>query len=269
MREILEKLSLRNVAGRTQAGRGFYNAIERLKPAPLPRANHSIFALSVDETVEAMSRHALASSFCLPEQMAERLACFAEAAELKHESLADRFYLYQLDQQRFRSLPLAYVDQPLASLDVQLLTEDPFFHAVFERYLGFAPKGVEARIWFSFANVEASESQRRAHNQTIDYHYDAGFGKTTFFYASFYLSDVDLAAGPHSLFLGSHKRKRLDWLFRSARRSREELIAFYGEQSEKTLIGPAGTGFLEDASCFHRAAIPTSKNRLILQLRFY
>ena len=40
------------------------------------------------------------------------------------------------------------------------------------------------------------------------------------------------------------------------------------ELAIQLIEGPAGTGFFEDASCFHKALIPTSGERLMLQVRY-
>jgi hypothetical protein len=66
----------------------------------------------------------------------------------------------------------------------------------------------------------------------------------------------------------SHKRKPLRMLFGSARASQEAVYRQYGRENEITIEGPAGTGFVQDTSCFHRASPPTRGDRLMLAIRF-
>jgi len=56
-------------------------------------------------------------------------------------------------------------------------------------------------------------------------------------------------------------------LFHSAVQTDEAVIAYYGKENEITIEGPAGFGFVQDSSCYHKALAPISDNRLMLQLR--
>ena len=42
----------------------------------------------------------------------------------------------------------------------------------------------------------------------------------------------------------------------------------YGPEAERLIEGPAGSGFLEDTSCYHKALAPVSADRLMLQFRY-
>jgi hypothetical protein len=42
----------------------------------------------------------------------------------------------------------------------------------------------------------------------------------------------------------------------------------FGLENEITIEGPAGPGFVQDTSCYHRATPPTHADRLILAVRF-
>ncbi len=74
--------------------------------------------------------------------------------------------------------------------------------------------------------------------------------------------------GAHALIAGSSRRKRLGHLLGSARLSDAEAWQTYGRDAERTIEGPAGSGFLEDASCYHKALPPETGDRLMLQLRY-
>ena len=87
--------------------------------------------------------------------------------------------------------------------------------------------------------------------------------------ACFYITPVlDEFSGPHLTIKGSHKRKPLWMLLKSGRLSDEKVYAYYGKDNEIEIKGKAGFGFFEDPSCFHKVKVPTSQNRLLLQIRY-
>jgi hypothetical protein len=66
----------------------------------------------------------------------------------------------------------------------------------------------------------------------------------------------------------SHKRKPLRMLLGSASASEARVYKQFGIENEITIEGPAGTGFVQDTSCYHRATPPTHGDRLMLAVRF-
>lgn len=68
---------------------------------------------------------------------------------------------------------------------------------------------------------------------------------------------------------GSHTRKPLTWLIGSARKSDAQIASRYTSSDVLTIEGPAGTGFLEDTSCYHKALPPLERMRLLLQIRYH
>ncbi|MFN6567627.1 hypothetical protein [Dendronalium sp. ChiSLP03b] len=51
-------------------------------------------------------------------------------------------------------------------------------------------------------------------------------------------------------------------------RTDREVLNSYSHEDVLTICGEAGSGFIEDPYCFHKATRPLLKDRLILQLRF-
>jgi hypothetical protein len=148
---------------------------------------------------------------------------------------------------------------------VRAIASDAFLYKAASLFLGYRPRQVSSWLFWSLAN-QLSADQRRAAYQTIDYHYDVdGFN---FMYANFYLLDTTARNGAHALIAGSSRRKRFGHLLGIARLSDAEAFQTYGREAERTLEGPAGFGFLEDASCYHKALPPESGDRLMLQLRY-
>ncbi|MDB4453818.1 hypothetical protein OAG46_00415 [Planctomycetota bacterium] len=140
---------------------------------------------------------------------------------------------------------------------------DPLVFDVARRFLGYRPREVSTWLFWSLAN-DMSPSHRQSF-QTVDFHYDVdGFN---FLYLNFYITATDRSSGAHGLIPGSHRGKSLRHLLGSARRSDSETASVYGPSAEAVIEGPAGYGFFEDASCFHRAHIPADSDRLMLQLR--
>ena len=121
-------------------------------------------------------------------------------------------------------------------------------------------------INWSFASDFSDEEKRQLRHHVIDYHYD--FGGYNFVYASFYISDTDRYSGAHVMMKRSHNRKPLRMLLGSAFASEARVRKQFGIENEITIEGPAGTGFVQDTSCYHRATPPTHGDRLMLAVRF-
>lgn len=190
-------------------------------------------------------------------------------------------------QGQARSLPLHVGDKPVGTYStlselrgkfaivtvqdssklsmIRAIAGDEFLYKAASLFLGYRPRQVSSWLFWSLAN-QLSDDERRDAAQTIDYHYDVdGFN---FMYANFYLLDTTVKNGAHALIANSSRRKRLGHLLGSARLSDAEAWQTYGRDAERTMEGPAGFGFLEDASCYHKALPPESGDRLMLQLRY-
>jgi hypothetical protein len=148
---------------------------------------------------------------------------------------------------------------------VRALAADSLLNDIARQFLGYRPRQVSSWLFWSLANG-LSDAERRAAYQTIDFHYDVdGFN---FMYANFYLVDTNRQNGAHVLIEGTARNKRLRDLMGIARLADSEARQAYGGDRERILEGPAGFGFLEDASCYHKALPPQAGDRLMLQLRY-
>ena len=148
---------------------------------------------------------------------------------------------------------------------VRALAGDTLLNDVARHFLGYRPRQVSSWLFWSLAN-RLSDDERRAAYQTIDFHYDVdGFN---FMYANFYLVDTNRLNGAHVLMAGTARGKRLSHLMGVARLADAEAYEAYGRDRERIMEGPAGFGFLEDASCYHKALPPQAGDRLMLQLRY-
>ena len=142
---------------------------------------------------------------------------------------------------------------------------DPTLVAIARAYLGYQPPIVLTELHWSFVSP-ATASYRRQLGQTIDYHYDVGW--FNFLYFFFYLTAVDARSGAHAIVRGSHRRKPLGMLWHSARQPDEAVLTEYGRASELVIEGEAGDGFVEDASAFHKALVPETRERLAFFIRY-
>ncbi len=149
---------------------------------------------------------------------------------------------------------------------IDTIAREPTVLEVVSRYLGYVPKEKRIRLIWSFV-CDASEERRLNEGQTVVYHFDVQ--SYNFAYANYYLTDVDARSGAHTMIVGSHDDKPLSWLLGSAKKTDQEIRGHYASDREITLLGKAGFGFVQDASCYHRALAPIDRDRLMLQIRYY
>jgi hypothetical protein len=167
--------------------------------------------------------------------------------------------------ERYDRIAIATVRDSSKLAIVQALAADSLLHAAASSFLGYRARRVSSWLFWSFAS-RLSDDERRAANQTIDFHYDVdGYN---FMYANFYLIDTTAQNGAHVLIEGSSRHKQWCHLIGVARLADPEALAAYGRDAERIMEGAAGFGFLEDSSCYHKALPPRSGDRLILQLRY-
>lgn len=245
-------------------------------------------ALDVEEIVADVKRFAYCDRLQLQHSAVAAIKHHAESSPLCAMSMKSSFALAKqhakssvLHDQPVRSLPsywdikknpsaykkvaMVEVQNSIGIEEIYKLRYDDFLLKLAERYLGYKPEKCDVKLWWSFAN-DLSSQERRSQNQTIDYHYDIyGFNS---FYINFYLTDVDSTSGAHVLVKSSHRRKKMSLLLRSARVSEDIIRREYEKDAITIVEGKAGACFVEDASCFHKALPPVTKDRLFLQLRY-
>jgi len=161
---------------------------------------------------------------------------------------------------------LADVVGAASNQTIQAVSNERSVVAVIAKYLGYVPTGHHVRLIWSFA-CDATDEVRLNEGQTVLYHFDVH--SYNFAYANYYITDVDARSGAHTMIVGSHTDKPLAWLFGSAMRSDGEIRGHYISDREITLTGPAGFGFIQDSSCYHRALAPVDRARLMLQIRYF
>jgi hypothetical protein len=149
---------------------------------------------------------------------------------------------------------------------MQRVAADPVVLNVMAGYLGYMPKNWNIRLYWSFA-TGATIAERLNSGQTSEFHFD--IHSYNFAYAAYYLLDTDRTNGAHVMVAGSHKNKPISWLFGEASQRDETVRAHYPEDQVLVIEGPAGTGFWQDSSCYHKALPPQNGDRLLFQVRYF
>ena len=84
----------------------------------------------------------------------------------------------------------------------------------------------------------------------------------------FCLTDTDLQSGARVMIPATRRRKPFAWLPGRTRRTGAEVMRHDKASDALTIPGPAGFGFLQDSSCLHKATVPVTRPRLVLQVRY-
>ncbi|GGA34027.1 hypothetical protein GCM10011395_00410 [Sphingomonas psychrolutea] len=276
------------IFGRFLMVRRLYSASRRLVSAPLagslrisriysPETEPIVIAASdlviSDKTVDAhcasLQKTAWSDRIGLSAAAVSALTETARTTRLLFKSSGDTVEyapsLEALSLERRKSAALAQVADGWQDATLQAIAGDPAIVSVVSKYLGYIPDRASVFFFWSFANT-LSREERIARNQTVDFHYDVdGYN---FVYVSFYLVDVDRNGGAHALIERTHKSKRLGHLLGTSCLSDAEAEAEFGAASIITVEAPAGSGFFEDTSCYHKALVPTHRDRLMLQIRY-
>ncbi len=265
--------------GRFESIRRGYSALRRLSPrsrqrAPagppvaLPTLPVSLFdGQTAERALADLRRDSIAMGFDLPWAIVEEMVEFATHSPLQRRLRDERlFYRHEVRKGRLADgspAVMGIVPDPLDCPAVRRVCRDPLLMECAGAFLGFRPTKIIPRLFWSFV-TDAGDDERRQLGQTIDWHYDVH--DFHFCSAQFYLTDVTPGAGEHELVRGSHHGKSLRMLLGSANARDEELFTRFARDRILLVEGPAGTGFLEDTSCYHRAVPPANRDRLMLQL---
>lgn len=229
-----------------------------------------ILQLDPPAAVEALRKTALAQCITLPSPMVEEIDRFARQDEcVLGGGNVPPFRYTDVQNARLSDgtfVPLAYCRNPTQCPAICKIRDDPALQTVVVNYLGYTPRSEDVKLYWSFAGGEV-DFERRRFLQTIEYHFDVH--DYNFCYVHIYLTDTDIKSGGHVMVLGSHKSKPLRWLFGSARQSDKAIESHYDKEKIVCLEGAAGTGFIEDTSCYHKALAPMSADRLMLQIRYH
>lgn len=280
-RLIKRKKNLSYALGRFRLVRRLYstyravteNSGDRTFAAPTKESvSQSIFrpvfqAATLSQIDRKLRQDAVFLGFNLPAATIDAIKTFAGTAPLTREDDSPPFYYSDVKDGTLadgRAVPQAIAIDPWDCDALKQIAYDPLLLEVITKYLGYRPQQIQPILKWSFVTCLSDEERIRLH-QTVKYHYDVhGFN---FFYANFYITDTDRDSGAHVMIKRSHNHKPLWMLFNSANQPEQVLHQYYGAENELVIEGKAGLGFLQDASCYHKALKPIKQERLMLQIR--
>jgi hypothetical protein len=272
-RSIAVKLAAGDIhyaLGRFYCVRRTYGVISGLRwPPSVPVFQaESIFKEGLEEAaIRSLYADGVALGFDLSAGMVGKIREYAERSPCRRSGDRREFTYRDVTAGQLadgKPVVLGMVENPRGCPGIDRLCADPILLAAASRYLGYRPQHVEPRLYWSFV-CSVTREDRLAQWQTVDYHFDVdGYN---FIYANFYITAVDKNSGAHAYIRGSHKRKPWWMLLHSANQADETVLGYFGEGREIVVEGAAGFGFLEDASCYHKAIPPKAGERLMLQIR--
>ncbi len=229
----------------------------------------SFVDLKVDDAVDSLEKDGVYLGLQIPKSILQEILSFANSNNCYGDAEYTCGFLYSekdkaIKQHEKPFIRGEYYNTAVLCPAIKKLANDPKLLDIATKYLGKTPVFTGSRLHWIFVVKEAGYDLNKA---AMNFHYDLNDYRSLRFF--FYLTDVDLLSGPHVCIRGSHKRKKLTYLFSLIRRQPEaELLDYYGAEKSLTICGPAGFGFAEDVFCFHKATPPISKDRLLLQIQF-
>jgi hypothetical protein len=272
-RTIVAKLragEIHYALGRFYCVRRAYGVISGLRWPPSPPQTQAVPIFEqapVDVAVRSLQADGVAFGFDLPAGIVAEIREYAEQSPCRRSGDRREFAFAEVTKGRLsdgRPVVLGMVHNPQACPTIDRLCADPTLLVVASQYLGYRPQRIEPRLYWSFV-CDVTREDRLAQWQTVDYHFDVdGY---SFIYANFYITAVDRNSGAHAYIRGSHKRKPWWMLLHSANQTDEAVLEHFGKEREMFVEGARGYGFLEDASCYHKAIPPITGERLMLQIR--
>jgi hypothetical protein len=237
--------------------------LARLAPAQSAKLTSDV---SAGQHVERLRRSAISEGITLSPETCDELLAIGQSHALEgvhHKSVT--YEELERSPSLRRNEAILAVSNASALEPVRSIAGECLLVDVAAAYLGYSPARVSAWLFWSLRN-EMTLAEREANYQTIRFHYDVH--GLNFLYVNFYLTPTDARSGAHVMIEASHRRKSVRRLFGTARLNDTDAVRDYGQRSLRTISGPPGTGFFEDASCYHKALAPIEHDRFMLQLRF-
>ena len=153
-----------------------------------------------------------------------------------------------------------YTDQDTAACQpLVALANHPSILTAVGQYLGAKPRISTMQTWWTYGE----------HSQTGQTHFDDVYHRDVddlrFVKLFVYLTDTSLTTGAHSFIKGSHCSTALT---RRGPISDHDAEQQFSKEQFETVIGPAGTVFLEDTWGIHRPLLATQGRRLIFSVLY-
>jgi hypothetical protein len=238
--------------------------------------------LDASKVVETLKEDGCCLGINLPSESLNELLSYVEAADCYGDGDCQLGFPYNQKEEAKRKSGRRFVraDYFNATLDcpaIEKLACDPKILEIASQYLGGEPLFTGSRLWWLFKkeledkalllrNMTFLSLRKSAREGSYFFHYDLDDYRCLKFF--FYLTEVDEQDG-HVCIRGSHKKKKFSHLLSlSRRRPDADVRSFYHDESIVNIYGKPGSGFAEDTFCFHKATVPTNRDRLVLLLQF-
>ena len=239
-------------------------------PPPLlaPHHQQTIFKdLDIDRSLEELGRDGLSLGVNLPLDVVDEIVRFAHQTRCYGNGKPDWGFFHHEKQEvatrfGFEFTTADYFNTSESEV-IRRVLNDSALLAIARRYLDGVP--VHQGTWLRWSyGVELSELEQYKYSRT--FHYDLDDYKAIKFF--FYLTEVDINAGPHVCVRGSHKTKRFSHRVLRGRCSDEDVIKYYGMDQIEVICGPPGAGFAEDTFCLHKGLATIQEHRLVLIVEY-
>lgn len=224
--------------------------------------------IDVDEAVKFIKKDGCYLGLKLPKNVLQEIIDFTQQNDCYGDAEPNMGFVYA-DKQSIEAdynrqfVRGDYFNSTLNCPAIKNLTRDRRLLEIARAYFGAEPVVSGTRLWWLFVNKTEYDLNTGAYF----FHYDLDDYQCLKVF--FYITDVTLANGSHVYVRGSHKKKKLKYLLSLFKlRSDREIVEYYGKENLVHISGEAGTGFVEDVTCFHKATPPQQSDRLMLQIQF-
>ena len=250
---------------------GFYRrGVRGVTPPSLltPNSQETIFKdLDVERSLEELGQDGLSLGVNLPLDVVDEIVQFAHQTRCYGNGKPDWGFFHHEKQEVAQRCGLQFTTADYFNTSeseaIQRVLNDSTLLTIARRYLGGPPVHQGTRLRWSYG-VELSELEKYKYSRT--FHYDLDDYRAIKFF--FYLTDVDVNAGPHVCVRGSHTTKRFSHRVLRGSCSDEDVIQYYGVDKIAVICGSAGAGFAEDAFCMHKGLATIQTDRLVLILEY-
>ena len=258
--------------GRIVALRRALRALRALRYPTAGIAGSTIFGcVSIAEAVKSLERDGFFAGIRLPRQVVDDLREFAQQTTC-YGNISKQIPFFPSDHRDAESkfsIPILvghYLEKIEECCRIREIQKDSLLTEIASQYLKRKPHIISCRMWWSFPADRFDEHLLRRVSQNR-LHFDMNDWSSVKFF--FYLTDVDVASGPHVYVRRSHRRKRLrDQFTFFVGKPMSKVVNFYGAGNFVTICGPAGFGFAEDPFGFHMGTVAQKEPRLILEIEY-
>jgi hypothetical protein len=249
--------------------------MRRLARAPAARAPDqpsALFpALPVDAVAEQLDANGVWVGLRLPDDVVAEIRGFAERTPC-YGNFDRRLAFLPADHSAAEArygqglITGQYLDDVERCAAIQEIRADGALWRIAAAYLRAKPIVITTRLWWSFPSANGADRDFHMAGQGR-FHFDLDDWRSLKFF--FYLTDVDVDAGPHVMLRGSHRfHTAAHQLSPMVGKTEAEVVACYGRDNLVTIRGPAGLGFAEDPFAFHMGRAPRARRRLMAEVEF-